>query len=101
MLARLAELDVLLVDTIVYETGGRGLAVVCRAIGIDKPGFVSLFLLSRCGRPGNQVVHPRELSDALASYDRISAATAADMLHTWQVDPSYFLKRASANMASA
>jgi uncharacterized protein (DUF2336 family) len=92
MLARLSKLSLALIDTIVQETGGRGLAAICRAIGVDKPGFVSLFLLSRGGRLGEQIVHPRELSHALATFDRMNEATAKDLLHSWSVNPDYFVK---------
>ncbi|MDE2028980.1 MAG: DUF2336 domain-containing protein [Alphaproteobacteria bacterium] len=92
LLARLAHLSLSLVDTIMAETGGRGLAAISRAIGVDKPGFVSLFLLARGGRPGDQVVHPRELSDALATFDRMSATNARDLLHSWSLSPDYFAR---------
>ncbi|MDX2027925.1 MAG: DUF2336 domain-containing protein [Alphaproteobacteria bacterium] len=96
LISRLAGLTLSLVDTIVAETGGRGLAVVCRAIGVDKPSFVSIFLLSRASRPGEQIVHPRELSEALASFDRLTVPLAQDLLRTWKYDPSYFAKRGDA-----
>jgi uncharacterized protein (DUF2336 family) len=87
LLALLSKMPLSLVDAIMEETGGRGLASICRAIGIDKPGFVSLFLLSRGGRPGEQIVHPRELSYALATFDRMTQAIARDLLYTWSVNP--------------
>ncbi len=92
LLARLTSLPLSLIDTITEEFGGRGLASLCRAIGIDKSGFVSLFLLSRGGRPGEQIVHPRELSYALATFDRMSPAIAKDLLHSWSVNPEFFSK---------
>jgi uncharacterized protein (DUF2336 family) len=92
LLARLTGLPLSLVDTITEEIGGRGLASICRAIGVDKSSFVSLFLLSRGGRPGEQIVHPRELSFALATFDRMSPAIAKDLLHSWSVNPAYFSK---------
>jgi uncharacterized protein (DUF2336 family) len=92
LLARLSHLSLSLIDTIMAEAGGRGLASLCRAIGIDKPGFVSLFLLARGGRPGEQIVHPRELANALATFDRMSPAIAKDLLHSWNVNPDYFAK---------
>jgi uncharacterized protein (DUF2336 family) len=95
LLARLTNLDLSLVDSIVAETGGRGLAVVCRALGIDKAGFVSFFLLSRAGREGDHVVHPRELSFALAAYDKLSVNLAYDLLRSWQQNPGYLLSKQS------
>ncbi len=91
ILSRMAGLSLTLVDTITEEIGGRGLAAICRAIDIEKPMFVSLFLLSRGGRPGEQVVHPRELSQAIEAFDRMNDATAKDLLHSWSVSPAYFL----------
>jgi len=93
LLGRLAELETPVVDLVVASQGGRALAVTCRALAIDKSGFVSIFLLSRGARPGEQIVHPRELSHALAAFDRLTAAQAQDLLHSWKVDPSYLLQR--------
>ncbi|MFA5041803.1 MAG: DUF2336 domain-containing protein, partial [Bdellovibrionales bacterium] len=93
LIARMAHLPLSLIDTITEEVGGRGLASVCRAIGIEKAGFTSLFLLARGGRPGDQIVHPRELSYALATFDRMSPATAKELLQSWSVDQSYFKNR--------
>lgn len=99
LLARLSGSPLALVDTIVSESGGRGLAVLCRAVGVDKPGFVSIFLLSRGARPDEHIVHPRELSDALAAFDRMTLNIAQDMLNTWKIDPSYFSQRRSMETA--
>jgi uncharacterized protein (DUF2336 family) len=92
-LSRLSNLDIASVDAIVSGEGGRELAVLCRALGIDKSGFVSIFLLSRAARQDDHVVHPRELSLALAAYDRLSTNLAHDLIHTWRQDPSYLLKQ--------
>jgi uncharacterized protein (DUF2336 family) len=93
LLGRLSGLDIPVIDLIVAGTGGRALAVLCRALDIDKAAFVSIFLLSRGARPGDQIVHPRELSHALAAYDRLSIQLAQDLLITWQKDPSYLKQR--------
>lgn len=93
VLGRLSTLPLDLIDAIMGEMGGRGLAVLCRALGLDKAAFVSLFLLSRGARSGEQVVHPRELSYALAAFDRMSVTLAQDLLRTWKKDPSYILRK--------
>ncbi len=89
LLGRMSGLETSLIDLIVAGTGGRALAVLCRAIGIDKSGFVSIFLLARGARPGEQIVHPRELSYALSAFDRLTPRLAQDLLETWRKDPSY------------
>lgn len=93
LLSRMANLELPLTDKVVSATGGRALAVVSRAIGIDKSGFVSIFLLSRGSRPGEQIVHPRELSYALAAFDRLTTRLAQDLLRSWREDPTYLLQR--------
>ncbi len=92
LLGRLTQLDTGAIEAVVAETGGRSLAVLCRAMGIDKANFVSVFLLSRGARPGDQIVHPRELSCALAAFDRMSVTLAQDLVRSWRANPSYLLQ---------
>jgi uncharacterized protein (DUF2336 family) len=94
MLSRLIELPVPLVDIIITEMGGRSLAVVSRATLTEKAEFVSLFLLSRGARRGEQVVQPRELNHALAAFDRLTPPVAQQMLASWRMNPSYLLDKA-------
>ncbi len=89
MFARLAQLDETLIKRILYEPGGKGLAVTCKGIGIEKPDFASLFLLSRQGRPGDKLVDPSELSGALSVYDFVDRETSARVLARWRLDPDY------------
>jgi uncharacterized protein (DUF2336 family) len=74
---------------VLYETGGKGLAVACRALEIDKASFAPIFLLSRKGRGGDQVVDPREVSRVMSYFDRVKVAAARDVLRGWQRDPAY------------
>ena len=94
LLGRLTNLGLHLIDMIVTEMGGRSLAVACRAIGVEKPQFVSLFLLSRGARGDAQIVHPRELNQALLAFDRLTPPVARQLLDNWRRDPSYLLNRA-------
>lgn len=93
LLARLTKMELPLVDLIVSEAGGRGLAVICRSLNVDKAGFVSYFLLSRAGREGDHVVHPRELSHALGTFDKLSVELAKDLLSSWQKNPEYLTSK--------
>jgi hypothetical protein len=74
---------------VIYETGGKGLAVVCRAFEIEKANFAPIFLLSRKGRGGEQIVDPREVSEIMRFYDDISPQTARKALRRWQREPDY------------
>ena len=89
MLAEMAHLRRALVRRIVFEPGGQGLAVIARAVGIAKPDFASIFLLSRAARPGDKVVDPGELSRVMAFYDRVQPAAAQRVLARMRLNPEY------------
>ncbi len=86
--SRLAKINLEIVEALTEAPGGKLLVVLCRAIGVDKGNFVSIFLMSRGGQADEQIVHPRELSTALAAFDRLEAKTAKAMLETWQANPA-------------
>lgn len=74
---------------VLYDPGGRSLAIVCRATGIEKPVFASLFLLSRKGRPSEKVTDPQEVAQVMALFDRIDPEAARYVLRLWQRDWAY------------
>jgi len=74
---------------VLYDSGGEGLAVACRALRMPKTSFATIFLLSRRGRPGRQVVDPRELSRSLLLFDKVHPSTAEDVVAAWRRDPKY------------
>jgi len=82
MFARLTALKPTLARRAIYEPGGRALAVACRASGIEKPIYAAIFLLARKARPGDKSVDPKELPAALAFFDSLNEAAAANMLDT-------------------
>jgi uncharacterized protein (DUF2336 family) len=91
MLSIRTGLEHALIDRMNSEDGGHTISVLCRAIGVDKPSFVSIFLLSRGARPGEQIVNPRELSGALAAFDRLNTQAARQLVDSWKEDPSYLV----------
>lgn len=74
---------------VLYESGGEGLAIACRALEMLKPNFATIFLLSRKGRPGNHVVDPKELSRALLIFDKIMPEAAMHVVKSWRRDIKY------------
>lgn len=74
---------------VLYETGGKGLAIACKALDIEKANFAPIFLLSRKGRGGEQVVDPREVSGVLQFFDNIARDAAHEVLRAWQRDDEY------------
>ncbi len=89
MFAQLTGLRHNLVRRIVFEPGGEGLAIAYKAIRMVKPGFGSLFLLSRSARPGDKVVDPREVSRVMTFFDRLRLDTAKKVVGRWKLDPNY------------
>lgn len=68
--------------------GGRGedLAIVCRAVGVDKLLFGAIFLLTDHLRGGQPEEEPERAAEILRIYDRMPPATARKVLAKWQSD---------------
>ena len=71
------------------RTGGKGLAVVCKALDIDKGTFTPIYLLSRRGESGEQVVDPKALSAVMTFFAGVRPADAREVLRSWQRDNAY------------
>ena len=89
MFARFTGLEINQIKKVIYEAGGQSLAVACKASGIQKPDFASIFLLSRQARPGDKKVEPDELTTSLEFFDRIDVAKAEEILHKWRRRPDH------------
>jgi len=89
LFSRLTGLRQNLVRRLIYEPGGEGLAVACRAAAVDKSVFASLFVLSRNARPSGAVMAPDELSKAMRLFARVTPEAATRILERWRRDPQY------------
>ena len=89
MYAKLTGLRPKLVRRIVYEPGGEALAVACKAVGIDKPNFASLFMLTRKAHAKDKFISPRELTPVLEFFENVKPESAAALLERWRRDPDY------------
>lgn len=89
MFAQLTGLRDKLIRRFIFEPGGEGLAISCKAMGMAKPDFGSIFLLSRSARPGDQSVDPDEVNKAMKFYDRLNFDTAIKVVSRWKLDPDY------------
>ncbi|GIK97453.1 MAG: hypothetical protein BroJett029_16620 [Alphaproteobacteria bacterium] len=87
LLAEMSGLRLRLVRRLVFEPGGEGLAVCCRALEIDKPTFATIFLLSRRARPSERSMDPRELSRVLSFFEHVRPEAAGTVLARWRRDP--------------
>ena len=62
LFAKMSGVRVRLLRRLLFEPGGEALAIVCRAIAIDKPDFATIFMLSRRAHSNDRVTSPHELS---------------------------------------
>ena len=69
---------------IVYGGRGEDLAIVCRAVGVDKLLFGAIFLLTDHLRGGSREEEPERTAAMLQMYDRMPPATAQKVLAKWQ-----------------
>lgn len=89
LLARLGEMREPLVKRMLFEPGGEGLAITCRAMGFVRKDFSVIFLLSRKARPENARTFKQDHEAAMAFFDRIEPQAAQSVLRQWQRDQDY------------
>lgn len=88
-LAELGAIDFRTAWRIFNDPGGESLAVLARAIGMERGQFTSIFLLIRQLKDGNKAQGPGILKTILALFDSVSTASARGALHYWQQDSAY------------
>lgn len=81
--ARLAEIDLATARLIALERGGEPLAIVCKALDIDRANFAAIFLHVR---KGDRVIPTGLLQEMMALYDSIDRPTAGGLLASWRAD---------------
>lgn len=89
LFARRAGMRAPLVKRMLFEPGGEGLAVTCKALGFTRKDYSVIFLLSRKARPENARTFKRDHESALAFHDRVPDTVAAAVLRRWQRDEDY------------
>ena len=73
------------VRRMLLEPRGDGLCIACKAAGIDRATFASIYLLSRRALAAGLPAPPRsDMGSVLTLYDRLDAATAMTLLKRWQ-----------------
>ena len=87
--AKLTGLRPVLLRRIVYEPGGEGLAVLCRALGVDAQVFLSMYRLTRKARAivGNPTA--AEVKQLADFYVDMTPDAAKLLLRKWLRDKDY------------
>ena len=78
-----------LLQRLIYEPGGEGLAIVCRAIDLAPDMFREVLTLTRRARIGLDENNINECADAMAFYEQIDVDAAKSMLSRWRRNPNY------------
>ncbi len=89
LFSKLSRLRMTLVRRILFEPGGEALAIACRAVGLDKESFISVYLRFRHGRFGNKQVRTKELSGALRFFERAGPQRVTAIMGRLRRDPDY------------
>lgn len=89
LFGKLSGLPVPRLQRVLYDSGGDGLAIACRALDMPKSSFATIFLLSRKQNAGQSIVDPRDLSRALQLFDRASLEAAKEVVKMWCRDSGY------------
>ena len=71
------------VRAMIQKDGGKAFVVGCKAVGMLKSEFASIFLLSRGIRTGDKIVDQRELAMALKHYDALKEHDVERALTLW------------------
>jgi hypothetical protein len=88
MFAQASGLRLALVNRLLYEVGGNGIAVIARGLRLTREEFATISLLTRRARPGlgGGAV---DLGRALGFYDKVGTEAAMKVLERWRRDPQY------------
>jgi uncharacterized protein (DUF2336 family) len=89
MFAKLTGIRLKLVRRLLFERGGEGLAIACRAMAIEAPLFASIYLLSRKARPSDPPPVRGEVKRILELYEQMSHEAAGHLLKKWQRDHEF------------
>ena len=78
--SRFCALEPQVVIDMLKQKNGQGLAVACKALGVDKASFVSMFLLTNRVRNEGAMVDIKDMSRAVEYYNRVEADVAMDIM---------------------
>ena len=87
LMSRITGIRPQLVRRLLFERGGEGLAVACKAIDVDAASFASIFVLSRKARPYEPPPERGEVTRLLKFFNDIKEVPAGQLLRKWRRNP--------------
>jgi hypothetical protein len=73
-----------LAQRILFEPGGEGLAILCKGCGIDRNGFMWIYLLSRRANSNDPAPAPSDTAKTMSVFDHIRPSAATDLVRKWR-----------------
>lgn len=89
MFRRLTRLRNNLVKRILFEPGGEGLAIACKAADITPGDFSTLYSLTRMSGQSTEKIDHKETQRILDFYDRMTVEAAKEAVSRWRRDVDY------------
>lgn len=89
MFRRLTGLHTTLIKRILFEPGGEGLAVACKAAEMSSGDFSTIFSLSRMARPVVDAIDHGGTQRVLEFYDKLTPTAARQVVSRWRRDVDY------------
>ena len=87
--ARATKMPIKLARRMLYEPGGEGLAMACKAGGFSAEMFTSLYRLTRNASTGQEPIDEREMVRLTDFYDCMRAASVQALVKRWNRDPDF------------
>lgn len=84
--ARLCNLQTAVFRKIIYNRGSDGLAVACRAVGIDRSVFLTIYRLTRQARQESPELSTAQTSHAFEIFMNFDKRKAEITLHRWAAE---------------
>lgn len=78
-----------LVQRLLFEQGGEGLAITCKAIGMSTEEFTHLFELSNIAKAGTQAEIDKRLPLVTSFYEATPRKAAIDVVRLWHRGSDY------------
>jgi len=89
LFSEITGLNEFLTARMIFEAGGEGLAIACKAVGIPEFQFAAIFSTSRKSKPHVAKTLRRDLPHVLDLYQRMTEEAAAAVLSRWQRGSDY------------
>jgi uncharacterized protein (DUF2336 family) len=89
LFAKFSGLRLTLLRRLLFESGGEGLAILCKALAFEAPDFATLFVLTRKAHPTEGAIARGEVTRLVAFFDSIEKRSAGVVLKRWQRNERY------------